>query len=310
MAQTRMPSDRARPAAVSTFSLRPLADSSSSVSPGRPCAATCRANASAGAEVVADRGEAGRVGVQRDRGQRRAVGHVPADQLGGQVLGFGGAAAVPGHQQPVPGTEWGGQEPSPAPRGRRARFRGCRSAPINWSRCEAISAGVRHRGPLPPGPGGELLRHQAASRRADARFPGRHGVHPAASDRPCAGTRPAGSGTSLSVDALGLGRDPGPGVPAAGPAAPASPNAARSAGSREQRPRRRRERGRVAGGDQQAGVPCTTLSVRPPTALATTGTPQAIASSGVMPNGSYQGVHTTTSADRIRAGTWSRGRPR
>ena len=47
MAHTLMPSDCARSAAASTFSLRPLADSSRSVSPGRPCAATWRAKASA-----------------------------------------------------------------------------------------------------------------------------------------------------------------------------------------------------------------------------------------------------------------------
>ena len=37
-------------------------------------------------------------------------------------------------------------------------------------------------------------------------------------------------------------------------------------------------------------TPSSTVSSRPPTALPTTGTPQAAASSGVMPNGSYQGV--------------------
>ena len=34
----------------------------------------------------------------------------------------------------------------------------------------------------------------------------------------------------------------------------------------------------------------------PPTREPTTGTPQAIASNGVIPNGSYQGVETNTSA--------------
>ena len=41
----------------------------------------------------------------------------------------------------------------------------------------------------------------------------------------------------------------------------------------------------------------------PPTAVATTGTPHAIASSATMPNGSYQGAHTTASAERSNAGT-------
>src|SRR5690606_41467907 len=53
----------------------------------------------------------------------------------------------------------------------------------------------------------------------------------------------------------------------------------------------------------------TTVSVSPPTEVATTGTPQAIASSGVNPNGSYQEAHTTTSADRYQAGISSRGTP-
>ncbi|OUD90792.1 hypothetical protein CMMCAS03_09580 [Clavibacter michiganensis subsp. michiganensis] len=56
------------------------------------------------------------------------------------------------------------------------------------------------------------------------------------------------------------------------------------------------------GGTRIPVTPSTTLSVRPPTADATTGTPEAIASSGTMPNGSYQGAHTTTSAVRITAG--------
>jgi hypothetical protein len=48
------------------------------------------------------------------------------------------------------------------------------------------------------------------------------------------------------------------------------------------------------------------LSSRPPTAEPTTGTPQAMASSGTMPNGSYQGTHATTSAERNSAGTSGR----
>ncbi len=44
----------------------------------------------------------------------------------------------------------------------------------------------------------------------------------------------------------------------------------------------------------------------PPTALATTGRPHAIASSGTIPNGSYQGTHTTASAERSSAGTSGR----
>ena len=44
----------------------------------------------------------------------------------------------------------------------------------------------------------------------------------------------------------------------------------------------------------------------PPTRDPMTGVPQAIASIGVMPNGSYQGTARTTSAERIQPGTSSR----
>jgi len=60
------------------------------------------------------------------------------------------------------------------------------------------------------------------------------------------------------------------------------------------------------GGTSHPVARSTTVSVRPPTALATTGTPQAMASSGTMPNGSYHGTQTTTSADRIRTGMSAR----
>ena len=43
-------------------------------------------------------------------------------------------------------------------------------------------------------------------------------------------------------------------------------------------------------------TPSTTVVRTPPTALPITGAPQAIASTGVMPNGSYHGVVTKTSA--------------
>jgi hypothetical protein len=44
----------------------------------------------------------------------------------------------------------------------------------------------------------------------------------------------------------------------------------------------------------------------PADGVADDGTPQAIASSGTMPNGSYQGTQTTTSAERSSAGISSR----
>ena len=123
------------------------------------------------------------------------------------------------------------------------------------------------------------------------RYPGPAGHRRRASGRRSrSGPRPGARNTSGGPGGRRPRRTPcaAPGRRAASAAAAAS-----AAGSRA--------------GISRPVVPCTTLSVRPPTALATTGTPQAIASSGVMPNGSYQGVHTTTSADRIRAGTWARG---
>ncbi len=50
------------------------------------------------AVVVADRGQRRGVGGERDGGERRAVVDEAADQLGGDVLGVGGAAAVAGEQ--------------------------------------------------------------------------------------------------------------------------------------------------------------------------------------------------------------------
>ena len=49
--------------------------------------------------VVGDAGEHGRVRGQRDRGESRAVADVPVDELGGEVLGVRGAAAVAEEQQ-------------------------------------------------------------------------------------------------------------------------------------------------------------------------------------------------------------------
>src|SRR5690625_4314353 len=60
------------------------------------------------------------------------------------------------------------------------------------------------------------------------------------------------------------------------------------------------------GGTSLPVTPSTTVSVSPPTADATTGTPHAIASSGTIPKGSYHGVHATTSAERMKEGNSSR----
>jgi hypothetical protein len=46
------------------------------------------------AVVVADRGERGSIGRERNRRERRALGFVTADELGGDMLRVGGAAAV------------------------------------------------------------------------------------------------------------------------------------------------------------------------------------------------------------------------
>ncbi|KIF06328.1 hypothetical protein PL81_08070 [Streptomyces sp. RSD-27] len=51
--------------------------------------------------------------MQRDRGQRRALRAVAADELGGEVLGLGGAAAVPGDEQPGTGGQPVGEQASP-----------------------------------------------------------------------------------------------------------------------------------------------------------------------------------------------------
>src|SRR5690606_22442564 len=50
------------------------------------------------------------------------------------------------------------------------------------------------------------------------------------------------------------------------------------------------------GGPRKPVSPSLTVYLIPPTLLPITGRPHAIASSGVMPNGSYQGVVTKTSA--------------
>jgi hypothetical protein len=66
------------------------------------------------AVVVADRGERRGVRRQGDRGQRDPVVAQLAGQLGGQMLGLGGAPAVAGHQHPAAGEEVGAQLGAPA----------------------------------------------------------------------------------------------------------------------------------------------------------------------------------------------------
>ena len=50
--------------------------------------------------VVEDRGQARRLSVERDRRQRTPLRQEPADQLGGEVLRLGCAAAVAGREHP------------------------------------------------------------------------------------------------------------------------------------------------------------------------------------------------------------------
>jgi hypothetical protein len=65
------------------------------------------------AVVVADRGHGGRVGVQRDRGQRTAFALEAAHELGGEVLRLGRAPAVARDEQLVAAGEPVGQRAAP-----------------------------------------------------------------------------------------------------------------------------------------------------------------------------------------------------
>ena len=80
-------------------------------------------------------------------------------------------------------------------------------------------------------------------------------------------------------------------------AAPPCPSAApvRRVGLQVRRAHRPAPSDRAAGTSTPV-TPSSIVSSSPPTALPTTGRPQAAASSGTMPNGSYHGVQTTTSA--------------
>ena len=51
------------------------------------------------AVIVADGGERGGVGGERDRRQRIAVEHEAGQEFGGDMLGVGGAAAIAGQHQ-------------------------------------------------------------------------------------------------------------------------------------------------------------------------------------------------------------------
>src|SRR4051794_18123339 len=87
---------------------------------------------------------------------------------------------------------------------------------------------------------------------------------------------------------------------------PAAPSRARRSGSDSSEDTASARRSGSRGGTCTPVTPSTTESIIPPTAAATTGTPHAIASRGTIPNGSYHGAHTTTSAERISAGRSAR----
>src|SRR5581483_4557187 len=65
------------------------------------------------AVVVRDRGERGRLGVDRDRAQRLALAAVAADELTRQVLRLRGAPAVADREQTTAGDEHAGERAAP-----------------------------------------------------------------------------------------------------------------------------------------------------------------------------------------------------
>ena len=79
-------------------------------------------------------------------------------------------------------------------------------------------------------------------------------------------------------------------------ARPARPMRVRRAGSRSISSRRAQSASGSRGGTRNPVSPSTTVKAIPPTCEPITGVPHAMASSGVSPNGSYQGVVTATSA--------------
>ena len=70
------------------------------------------------AVIVEDRGERRRLAVQRNRGERASLAVIPPDDLGGQMLGLGGAPTVPDSKQP-PAVEQPFGEPGAPAVGRR-----------------------------------------------------------------------------------------------------------------------------------------------------------------------------------------------
>ena len=95
--------------------------------------------------------------MQAERAERRALGHEAPDQLGGQVLGLGGAAAVADGQQP-PAREHVARAARPSarsgrrrPRARRARPAGCAGGGAGPGRAAVRPRRARRSGATAPG---------------------------------------------------------------------------------------------------------------------------------------------------------------
>ena len=205
-----------------------------------------------GAVVVGDRRQRGGVAVQADRAERAALGDEPSHQLGREVLRLRGAAAVAGGEHAAALLQALAQVAAPA----------LQSPGLGPQRVERLA----ERAEVLVGP-----------RRAGEAPLGRGPARPGRGER--------------AVHVVRLGRDAVPVVEAAGAAHARRAERARAApGRRGGSARTPARRSGSRGGTWTPVTPSTTVSIIPPTAEATTGTPHAIASSGTMPNGSYQGT--------------------
>ena len=282
------------------------------------------------AVVVADGAEAGRVGVQRDRRQRAPVAVEPADQLRGEVLRLRGAAPVARGEQPVAGHQPAARGPRPSGPGWARRRCSAGSARSSRSTCAASSAASSSARPAGCGPPAVPVRRPSPARSvspAPARAlprPGSRGPPRATAASPSTAESSSGGRPPTVVHRVRYGharplgehllvhgeRAVGDAVPAvAGQHAVPAGDAERQCpgGRGQQRPQRggqrvgppRRARAGPSPGPRRCPG-CRRPRWRPP------GRPHAMASSGTIPNGSYQGTHTTASAERSSAGTSGR----
>src|SRR5690606_3778234 len=216
--------------------------------------------------------QAGGLGAQRDRREGATVVEEAADQLGGEVLCLGGAAAVARGEQPGARGEPVGQLPAP--------FLDSGGVPV-----EEVERGVQLRAVLvEPVPGGHAVTSRAWS----------------------AACRACGATTSTYADSVAVATCRQP-HRAPAPARAAAPTAVRRPGSASSAVTAAASATGSRGGTSRPVRPSSTESSRPPTALPTSGRPQAAASNSTIPNGSYHGVATTTSAERMSAGMSVRG---